>query len=178
MTANFQATAGELSLVTRIFAQVDPKKTGFLSGEVAVRVFGGAKLPPTVLGEIWNIADDENRGSLNSKGVAVAIRLIGWAQKGEKVTPALVNQAGPLPVIEGVSGISTHNTGMSIPRSPPPMSGLPPLTAQDKAKFQNMFLKSGPTNGLLSGEKARDILIKSKLPNEKLGQIWFVITVT
>ncbi|KAK0445420.1 hypothetical protein EV421DRAFT_318163 [Armillaria borealis] len=172
MTANFQATAGELSLVTRIFAQADPKKTGFLSGEVAVRVFGGAKLPPTVLGEIWNIADDENRGSLNSKGVAVAIRLIGWAQKGEKVTPALVNQAGPLPTIEGVSGISTHNTGMSIPRSPPPTSGLPPFTAQDKAKFQNMFLKSGPTNGLLSGEKARDILIKSKLPNDKLGQIW------
>ncbi len=77
------------------------------------------------------------------------------------------------------------------------MSGLPPFTAQDKAKFQNMFLKSGPTNGLLSGgysqlyhsvlaliflsiqgEKARDILIKSKLPNDKLGQIWFVITVT
>ncbi len=78
--------------MTRIFAQADPKKTGFLSGDVAVRVFGGAKLPPTVLGEIWNIADDENRGSLNSKGVAAAIRLIGWAQKGEKVTPALVNQ--------------------------------------------------------------------------------------
>ncbi|KAK0448373.1 uncharacterized protein EV420DRAFT_856567 [Desarmillaria tabescens] len=172
MSANFQATAGELSLVTRIFAQADPNKTGFLSGDVAVRVFGGAKLPPTVLGEIWNIADDENRGSLNSKGVAVALRLIGWAQKGEKVTPALVNQAGPLPIIEGVSGISTHNTGMSIPRSPPPLSGLPPFTAQDKAKFQNMFLKSGPTNGLLNGEKARDILIKSKLSNEKLGQIW------
>ncbi|KAG7452893.1 uncharacterized protein BT62DRAFT_879116 [Guyanagaster necrorhizus] len=172
MTANFQATAGELSLVTRIFAQSDPKKTGFLSGDVAVRVFGGAKLPPTVLGEIWNIADDENRGSLNTKGVAVAIRLIGWAQKGEKVTPALVNQAGPLPTIEGISGVSTHNTGLSIPRSPPPVSGLPPFTAQDKAKFQNMFLKSGPTNGLLSGEQARDILLKSKLPNDKLGQIW------
>ncbi|KAK0210424.1 hypothetical protein DFS33DRAFT_291638 [Desarmillaria ectypa] len=83
--------------------------------------------------------------------------------------PKLSPLAGPLPIIEGVSGISTHNTGLSIPRSPPPVPGLPPFTVQDKAKFQNMFLKSGPTNGLLS---ARDILIKSKLPNDKLGQIW------
>jgi epidermal growth factor receptor substrate 15 len=35
-----------------------------------------------------------------------------------------------------------------------------------------MFQKAGPANGLLSGEKARDIFIKSKLPTDKLLQIW------
>ncbi len=60
--------------------------------------------------------------------------------------------AGPLPTIDGVSDVGRQSTGMSIPRSPPPISGFPPLTAQDKAKFQNMFQRTGPSNGLLSGK--------------------------
>jgi epidermal growth factor receptor substrate 15 len=31
-------------------------------------------------------------------------------------------------------------------------SGLPPFTPQDKAKFNSMFIKAGPTNGKLTGE--------------------------
>lgn len=92
MSANFTATAGELTLVSRILSQGDPNKTGHLAGDVAVRIFGGAKLQPTVLGEIWSIADEDNQGSLTSKGVAVAVRLMGWAQKGEKVTAALISK--------------------------------------------------------------------------------------
>jgi len=164
----FQATSAEHALVNQIFAQHDTQKIGILTGDVAVRVFGGAKLPPTTLGEIWSIADEENNGWLSKKGVAVALRLIGWAQKGETVTKSLVNRrelrfvahwfatdastlAGSLPTIEGVNNIASHSTGMSAPRSPPPTAPLPPLTAQDKAKFQNLFHKAGPVNGLLSG---------------------------
>ncbi|TFK42793.1 hypothetical protein BDQ12DRAFT_676809 [Crucibulum laeve] len=170
MSTNFTPTPAELAIVSQIFAQSDPQKLGVLTGDVAVRVFTGAKLPSTVLGEIWNIADEDNKGWLPKRGVAIAVRLIGHAQNGEKVTTALLNKPGPLPVIEGVSTVSQHNTGMSVPKSPPP--GFPPLTPQDKAKFNNLFAKSGPSNGLLTGEKARDIFVKSKLPNDKLLQIW------
>ena len=41
-----------------------------------------SNLPPSVLGEIWTFADADNNGWLTKKGVAVAVRLIGWAQKG------------------------------------------------------------------------------------------------
>lgn len=92
MTNTFAPTPAELALVSQIFAHADPQKLGVLTGDVAVRVFGGANLPPTVLGEIWNVADEENKGWLPKKGVAIAVRLIGWAQKGEKITPALVNK--------------------------------------------------------------------------------------
>ncbi|KAL1746995.1 hypothetical protein HDZ31DRAFT_32999 [Schizophyllum fasciatum] len=173
MSTSFSPTPAELALVNQIFAQGDPQKLGVLTGEVAVRIFGGAKLPPAVLGEVWNIADEDNKGWLSKKGVAVAVRLMGWAQKGEKVTSALLNKPGPLPAIEGVSAITQHNTGMSTMSSPKsPALGFPPLTPADKAKFHNMFYKSGPINGLLSGEKARDIFLKSKLPTDKLMQIW------
>lgn len=88
----FSPTPAETALVNQIFAQSDPQKLGVITGDVAVRVFGGAKLPPTVLGEIWNIADEDNKGWLSKKGVSVAVRLIGLAQKGEKITPASVNK--------------------------------------------------------------------------------------
>ncbi|KAF9475672.1 hypothetical protein BDN70DRAFT_883440 [Pholiota conissans] len=172
MSTNFSPTPPELNIVTQIFAQADTQKLGVLTGDVAVKVFSGAKLPPTTLGEIWNISDEDNKGWLPKKGVAIAVRLIGWAQKGEKVTQALLSKPGPLAVIEGVNAVTQQATGlsMSLSKSPPP--SFPPLTTQDKAKFQNMFLKQGPMNGLLSGEKARDIFVKSKLSNEQLLKIW------
>ncbi|KAF9228776.1 hypothetical protein BS17DRAFT_691519 [Gyrodon lividus] len=171
MSSSFTPTSPELALVNQIFAQADTQKIGILTGDVAVKVFGGAKLAPTVLGEVWGIADDDNNGFLTKKGVAIAVRLIGWAQKGEKVSQALLNKPGPLAIIEGVQvPLVPQGTGMSIPKSPPP--GLPVLTPQDKAKFNKLFQTCNPVNGLLSGEKAREIFVKSKLPVDKLSQIW------
>jgi hypothetical protein len=37
-----------------------------------------------------------------------------------------------------------------------------------------MFMACGPVNGLLDGDNARGVFLKSKLPVEKLGQIWYV----
>ncbi|KAK7043761.1 hypothetical protein VNI00_008373 [Paramarasmius palmivorus] len=177
MSSSFSPTPGELSLAGQIFALSDTQKLGILKGDEAVRIFGGAKLAPTVLGEIWNIADEDNNGWLSRKGTAIALRLMGWAQKGEKVSKDLIYKPGPLPVIEGLApiapqhtGLAPQHTGMSIPKSPPP--GLPPLSQADKTKFHNMFLKASPTNGLLSADQARDLFLKSKLPTDTLLQIW------
>ncbi|KXN90474.1 EH domain-containing and endocytosis protein 1 [Leucoagaricus sp. SymC.cos] len=170
MSASFTATPAELALVNQIFAQVDKQKLGILNGDIAVRVFSGANLPGSVLGEIWTIADEENNGWLSKTGAAKALRLIGHAQKGAKVSAALLSKAGPPPTLEGYTSIAQHNTGASIPKSPPP--SFPPLSPQDKIKFQNIFNRSGPSNGLLNGEKARNIFLKSKLSNDQLLQIW------
>lgn len=90
--SSFTPSPAELALVTQIFAKADPQKIGILTGDAALKVFGGAKLPPTVLGEIWSIADEDNNGWLPKKGVTIAVRLMGWAQKGEKVTQSLINK--------------------------------------------------------------------------------------
>jgi epidermal growth factor receptor substrate 15 len=91
MARAFVPSPEELALTDAILAQADAQILGIITGDVAVRVFTGAKLPPTVLGEIWNIADEENHGWLSRKGVAIAVRLIGHAQRGEKVTRSLLN---------------------------------------------------------------------------------------
>jgi epidermal growth factor receptor substrate 15 len=167
MSTNFTPSQPELAIVSQIFTRVDPKQPDFITGDLAVTIFSGAKLPPIVLGEIWTIADEDNKGLLSRRGVAIAVRLIGWAQNGEKITPALVNKrefqslsswtnvlnvlltVGPLATIEGISVVTQNNTGLSLPKFPP--SSLPPLTAQDKLKFQRIFTHNAPINGLLSG---------------------------
>lgn len=90
--SNFVPSPAELALTTHIFALSDPQKLGIVTGDAAVKVFARSNLPATILGEIWAIADKDNNGFLTKKGVTVALRLLGWAQKGESVTEALVNK--------------------------------------------------------------------------------------
>jgi epidermal growth factor receptor substrate 15 len=92
MSSSFSPTPGELALTNAIFAKADTQKLGILTGDVAVEAFSGSKLAPTVLGEIWGMSDKENQGFLTRKQVAVAVRLMGWAQKGEPVSEALIDR--------------------------------------------------------------------------------------
>ena len=81
-----------------------------------------------------------------------------------------------MPAIEGLNVPLSGQTTGGVPttKSPPPgaVAGLPPLTPQDKTKFMKLFQGCGPTSGILPGEKARDVFVKSKLPVDKLSQIW------
>ncbi|TFK25070.1 hypothetical protein FA15DRAFT_379088 [Coprinopsis marcescibilis] len=172
MPVNITPTPAEATLVNQIFLYADPQKLGVITGDAAIKVFDGAKLLPTVLGEIWQIADEDNQGWLSRKGVAVAVRLMGWAQKGERVTEALLQKPGPIPKIEGVNTVAQQSTGMSLNSSKSSLPVFPPLTAQEREKYLNIFMQSGPANGLLSGDRARNIFLKSKLSTEHLIQIW------
>jgi epidermal growth factor receptor substrate 15 len=169
MATSFSPTHQEVALVNQIFAKHDPQKYGVVTSDIAVNVFGGANLSATTLSQIWGIADEDNQGYLTRKGVSVAVRLIGWAQKGETVSAELVNKrerdassprnspfifakAGPLAVMDGFSSSSEPRRAVSPTPKSPGSSRLPPsLTAQDKIKFAQYFNKCGPVNGLLSG---------------------------
>lgn len=94
---SFSPTLPEQQVVAAIFNSGDPNKLGIINGESAVKILTGAKLPPTTLGEIWAIADSDNNGFLTRKGVAAAVRLIGWAQKGEPVNEDLLNKGASYP---------------------------------------------------------------------------------
>lgn len=169
MVANLSPTPAEATLVNQIFLHADPQKLGVVTSDAAVKVFEGSKLPAGVLGEIWALADEDNNGWLSRKGVAIVVRLMGWAQKGEPVSPALLQKPGPLPRIEGVNTVAQQNTGMSLNKTP---LAFPPLSPEDRTKFSKIFMNNGPIGGLLSGDKARDIFLKSKLPHDQLSQIW------
>ena len=99
------------------------------------------------------------------------------------------------------AGLPPYFQGVAVPSLPPgainpatggaaPPAAASPIAAQptgapanlaqikptDRARFLGMFTNAGPepSTGLLAGDKARDILLKSKLPFDTLASIWCV----
>ncbi|PWY69596.1 hypothetical protein BO70DRAFT_382594 [Aspergillus heteromorphus CBS 117.55] len=72
--------------------------------------------------------------------------------------------------------------GAGIAPPPPPKSAgskipnirLSFITAQDQAKFEQLFKSAVGENQTMSGEKAKELLLRSKLPGGDLSKIWIL----
>lgn len=85
-----------------------------------------------------------------------------------------MGSAGPVAVIEGLDVPAQRP---SLPQGGPSYGYLPPLTAQDRNKFMKIFFNCGPKNGVLGGDTARELFMRSKLTMEQLAQVWYVLSV-
>jgi len=160
-----------------LFQQADTEKLGVITGEIAVKFFERTKLAPAVLGEIWQIADTENRGLLTMAGFCQVLRLIGHYQAGRDPAPELAFRPAPLPKFEGLNVPAPSFSPQPTGALPPQTSGsgpirVPPLLPAKAAEYAGLFEKSGAVHGVLSGENAKEIFEKARLPNEVLGRIW------
>lgn len=164
-----------------------------VTGENAVSFFERTKVSPNVLGEIWQIADTENRGLLTKPGFCMVLRLIGHYQAGREPSAELAFKPGPIPKFEGLQipgvGGNASASGSSVP-SPtaagfppnplqPQLSGqapirVPPLDPAKVQQYSGLFERSSAQNGLLDGASAKAIFERAGLPNEVLGRIWML----
>lgn len=149
-----------------LFSQADSESLGVVTGEIAVQFFEKTRVAPNVLGEIWQIADSENRGLLTKPGFCVALRLIGHYQAGRDLSPELAFKPGPLPKFDGIPIPPPSAPPASVqPGSPalgvPPAGALqaqgtgiriPPLTPDKIQQYAALFDRSGAQNGLLAGK--------------------------
>ena len=129
-----------------------------MTGERAVNFFEKTRLNSDTLGEIWQIADQENRGLLTPAGFGIVLRLIGWAQAGRPLSMEMaLKPGGPLPKFEGI-----QTSGGSIPAAAQPLqqqnSGtgpirVPPLTPDRVSQYTSLFEESGAQNGVLPGKR-------------------------
>ncbi|CAL1182933.1 unnamed protein product [Candida parapsilosis] len=180
-------TQEEKLLYTQIFKSLDPENTGIITGEKARTTFEKSNLPPAILGEIWQLADQNNLGFLNQFGFCYAMRLIGYTQAGHHPVPGLADTPGPLPKfvdlqLSQLQPQSTSNSYLSsqpnnaIPGSATPQESISPVSAPDYQKFSQLFAKTvGSVQGELSGVQAKDIFLKARLPTSTLGQIWSLV---
>ncbi|KAJ5887559.1 hypothetical protein N7495_007600 [Penicillium taxi] len=174
---NLNLTPEEKHVFYQLFQVADTTNLGVITGETAVPFFEKTHLPSGTLGEIWQLADKENRGLLTPSGFGIVLRLIGHAQAGRIPSEELALQAGPLPRFEGVSVDLNVPIPDSRAISPPPTASsssirVPPLQHEDAVKFVSLFDKSDIVNGMISGEAAKQIFERARLPNEVLGRIW------
>ncbi|KDN38714.1 hypothetical protein K437DRAFT_276213 [Tilletiaria anomala UBC 951] len=155
-----------------IWTLADPQQTGIVTGDAAVQFFSASKLSASVLGEIWSLADSANNGFLTAGGFSIALRLIGHAQRGEVVTETLIQRSGPPPTFDGITLPQPSGSGSVPTRTGTGFPVAVEIKAEDRARYTRIFASAGPQNGVLDGEKAKEIFVKSKLSFDKLGAIW------
>ncbi|KAH7155049.1 hypothetical protein B0J13DRAFT_582212 [Dactylonectria estremocensis] len=193
---NLNLSSEEKRAYGQLFRQADTDNVGVVTGEVAVKFFDKTRLNSHILGEIWQIADRENRGFLTPAGFGIVLRLIGHAQAGREPTREIALQQGPLPRFDGfgppvpAAGVPAGVPAGIPPPPPVPMSSppppaalqaqstggpirIPPLTPEKVAQYAGLFERQGLQAGSqLPGDQAKQIFEKSGLPNEALGRIW------
>lgn len=187
-------TPAEKTAFSHLFNLADTDSLGVITGERAVSFFEKTHVPAPVLGEIWQIADTENRGLLTKPGFCMVVRLIGWYQNGNQTpTTELAFKPAPIPKFDGINIPSPPQQQQQPATSPttggfpsnalqPQLSGqntggpirVPPLDPAKVQQYSGLFERSGAQNGLLDGGTAKSIFERAGLPNEVLGKIWML----
>jgi epidermal growth factor receptor substrate 15 len=175
-------------------------QNGQLPGEQAKQIFERAGLPNEILGRIWNLADTEQRGSLQATEFVIAMHLLASFKSGAlralpNVLPAGLYEAaarrppsrqssGMAPIQRQFSGAQgAQRTGSPLN---PAVYGAHPqfpqnsgsgggwaITPGDKAKFDGIYNNLDKANrGFITGDEAVPFFSESKLPEEALAQIW------
>ncbi|GAB7366027.1 hypothetical protein MBLNU230_g7350t1 [Neophaeotheca triangularis] len=182
-------TESEKRAFSYLFTQADSDGLGVVTGERAVGFFERTTVPSNVLGEIWQLADTENRGLLTKPGFCMVLRLIGHYQQGRGPSTDLAFKPAPIPKFEGLqipgandrqTPAAASPTGNGFPANAlqPQHSGgpirVPPLDPQKASQYSGLFERSGAQNGVLDGATAKSIFERAGLPNETLGKIWML----
>ncbi|CEP14187.1 hypothetical protein [Parasitella parasitica] len=78
-----------------IFNAWEGSGSGFMSGDTAKDVFNQSQLPPQDLIKIWNLADSENRGSLDMDEFSIAMHLVYRKLNGFEIPSVLPAELKP-----------------------------------------------------------------------------------
>ncbi|KAI9662202.1 MAG: actin organization and endocytosis protein [Trizodia sp. TS-e1964] len=91
--------------------------------------------------------------------------------------PQASRQAGQTSSQIAESFQGTSSAQSQLPKAPQGGAKIPNIrlsfiTAEDQAKFEQLFKSAAGNSQTLSGEKSRDLLLRSKLSGNDLSQIW------
>lgn len=99
-------------------------------------------------------------------------------QSNPPPAPQQLPQATGMTSSQMADSFRSQSSQQSAPTPPTSTSKIPNIrlsfiTAQDQAKFEQLFKSAAGTDQALSGPKARDLLMMSKLSGDMLSQIWY-----
>ncbi|CAD6597586.1 XXYS1_4_G0015900.mRNA.1.CDS.1 [Saccharomyces cerevisiae] len=163
----------EQAFYNQKFHQLDTEDLGVVTGEAVRPLFASSGLPGQLLSQVWATVDIDNKGFLNLNEFSAALRMIAQLQNtpNQPISAALyestptqlasfsINQ-NPAPMQSGSATGNTSNTD------------IPALSSNDIAKFSQLFDRTAKGAQTVAGDKAKDIFLKARLPNQTLGEIW------
>ncbi|KAJ1801011.1 hypothetical protein LPJ59_000630 [Coemansia sp. RSA 2399] len=173
---------------------VDPQSEGAVRGQMAVPFLQKSGLSDAALGGIWQLSDAGSKGHLTTHEFYVAMKLISLAQSQRPVSLNNLKDDTPLPEMKGVdiSQLETASTASQPRRDSTTSSagwpgsvsnlgmfdesGAPEIVVapKDKVQYKQIFEKSQPVDGAISGAAARALFTKTKLNNDQLSRIWLL----
>lgn len=101
--------------------------------------------------------------------------------QAQSAPPPPVQKPQPTGFTEMAASFQTGGTAKPKGRREKPTTKIPNIrlgfiTAQDQAKFETLFKSAvGEGQTTMSGEKARDLLLRSRLDGESLSHVWCVL---
>lgn len=178
--ANLCDVAGQHSAIYEAYYNVvDPKGFGSVGGMEAARFLKRSGLSDVILSKIWDMSDPGGRGCLDKAGMFVALKLVALVQSGRDLNMKNINLDVPPPKMGDIP--------LPKPVKPPPPSNNTPLitslppTAVDwsvkpreRENYEKLFDSLQPINGLIPGNKVKNVLMESKLPFDTLEKIWIL----
>ncbi|KAI9261325.1 hypothetical protein EDC94DRAFT_609861 [Helicostylum pulchrum] len=172
MSWDSQLTPQEQKYFVQLFQSVSKTQDGIVTGNEAVRFFATSGVPNEILSEIWEAADRDKVGYLTPETFSIALKLIACAQHGKEAAEPVLATVVPLPQFDGVAP-----SPISTPLLSAPSINSSIITAAEREKYANIFKVHQPVNGVLDATTARSVFLKSKLPMDTLGQIWYLADV-
>ncbi|KAL6309151.1 hypothetical protein BKA93DRAFT_761241 [Sparassis latifolia] len=122
--------ARERARSDRFFDTLDPWRRGWIDGDVAVPFFAKSKLPDSVMGDIWDMADMDHNGRLDRDEFAMAMHLIRGRLKGRDTPDSLPPlPPRPTPVVVTQAAPSPHH--IPEPEPEPELAAAPPVSEID-----------------------------------------------
>ncbi|SMN20869.1 similar to Saccharomyces cerevisiae YBL047C EDE1 Key endocytic protein involved in a network of interactions with other endocytic proteins [Maudiozyma saulgeensis] len=161
-------TSEESQFFNSKFKELDTDSLGVLTGENSRSLFANSGLSSHILSQIWALVDINNKGFLNFNEFSAALRCIGMLQTYSNLpinNTLYENPLQKMPNLQGssITNMTINDSSLSIP--------LP--SSSDIIKFAELFDRTaGIGNNILTGDKAKDIFLKARLPNQTLGEIW------
>lgn len=142
-----------------LWETLDSRGGGHIDAAAAAAFLKKSQLREPVLHKIWEMSDAGGKGYLDKQGFFMALRLVAMCQSGKEPSVANMALSDPPPNFVGVSASSVTKNKWTI-------------EPDDQLRYQQMFQSLQPIGGKVTGEKAKPIMMASKLPLDALGKIW------
>ena len=127
-------------------------------------------LSDQTLGKIWDLSDPDGNGYLDKTGVFVACKLVALSQANREITVDSILDECNAPFFGDKTAPGAKVA--AAPKGTPAPSINFLVKPEEKRKYDTLFDQLRPDQGLLPGDKVRNVMMGSKLPMSMLGKIW------
>ncbi|XP_060531051.1 epidermal growth factor receptor substrate 15-like 1 isoform X2 [Cylas formicarius] len=168
-----QVAGTNINIYEAYYSVVDPNGYGTVGGLEAARFLKRSGLSDVILSRIWDLSDPGGRGSLDKSGMFVALKLVALVQNGKDLNLSSLNEDVPPPKM---GDVPIPKTKLSQPSQL--ITSLPPsavdwtIKPSERENYDKLFDSLQPLDGLIPGNKVKNVLMDSKLPFDTLGKIW------